>query len=354
MKLKKLLAILLALSMFLSLAACGAGEGQNDLPETTQTQLRETDPAQTDPTETEAPETEPTETEPEATEEAGSVITPLLYKVTDTQGNVIWLFGSIHVGKDYFYPLPGYVTDAYESAEALAVECDIVAFETDVSAQMSALQPLIYTDGTTISDHIPEELYTASVEIMEGYGIYSSVLDYYRPSLWFSFIDNILYEQLGVNSELGIDMHFLNRAHTEGKEILEVESVQFQYSMLANFSEELQILLLESSVEGYHAAEETEKELMELVEAWASGDEAVIGALLNEEAEFESDEEALLYQEYNDAMITTRNLSMADFAEEMLESGKEVFICVGAAHVVGEGAVAQLLSERGYTVEIVR
>jgi uncharacterized protein YbaP (TraB family) len=45
---------------------------------------------------------------------------------------------------------------------------------------------------------------------------------------------------------------------------------------------------------------------------------------------------------------------MADYAEEAVESGKEVFICVGAAHVVGEGAMADLLEERGYKVELVK
>lgn len=58
-----------------------------------------------------------------------------------------------------------------------------------------------------------------------------------------------------------------------------------------------------------------------------------------------------MYVEYNDAMMVQRNLAMADYAEEALASGKEVFICVGAAHVVGEGAMADLLAQRGYTVE---
>lgn len=44
---------------------------------------------------------------------------------------------------------------------------------------------------------------------------------------------------------------------------------------------------------------------------------------------------------------------MADFAEDAIASGQEVFICVGAAHVVGEGAMADLLAERGYNVELI-
>ena len=35
-------------------------------------------------------------------------------------------------------------------------------------------------------------------------------------------------------------------------------------------------------------------------------------------------------QQYEQALITDRNLAMADFAENVLRSGKKVFVCVGA------------------------
>lgn len=299
--------------------------------------------------ETQVLTTEPTQVL--TTEPVESTITPVLYKVTDEAGNAVWLFGSIHVGLDSFYPLPAYVLDAYENADALAVECDVVAFGEDMGAQVSALQGMIYTDGTKISDHIPEELYNRSVEVLEEAGLYMSMLDMYKPVLWSSFIDTALYEAVGANSELGIDLYFLNDAHATGREILEVESVQFQYDMLSGFSEELQILMLEGSVYSYDTPDESFQQINELIDVWASGDGDALAALLAEETAFESEEERLLYVEYNDAMMVQRNLAMADYAEEALASGKEVFICVGAAHVVGEGAMADLLAQRGYTVE---
>lgn len=343
---KKLIVLLLCMVMVLGLSACG----QNAEPAVT-TVVPATTTAATEPSvpETTVPVTEPMETEP-----AESVITPLLYKVTDSEGHVAWLFGSIHVGEDYFYPLPSYVLDAYESADALAVEFDIVSFETDLSAQMDALQPMVYGDGTTITDHISQELYSEAKALLKKLGIYNSALDYYCPSLWSSFIDSALYEQLGVDTTLGIDLHLLNRAHKEGKTILDVESAAFQYGMLADFSEELQTMLLEASVENAGKPEESKEDLHQLVDAWASGDEALITSLLNSEESFESAEEEALYAEYQEAMITSRNLSMTDFAEDALKSGQQVFICVGAAHIVGEGAMAELLAQRGYTVEIVR
>ena len=340
---KKLIALLLCMVMVLGLAACG----QKNEPATTT--------AATEPSvpETTVPTTEPA-TEPAVTEPAESVTTPLLYKVTDNEGNVAWLFGSIHVGEEYFYPLPAYVLNAYASADALAVEFDIVTFEGDINAQIEALQTMVYADGTTIADHISEELYNDAKAALKDLGMYSSALDYYCPAMWSSFIDSAMIEKMGVDTSLGIDPYFLNRAHEEGKTILDVESAAFQYGMMAGYSEELQAMLLESSVASVELMEESKADMMQLVDAWATGNEAEFDALINAAPEFESPEEEVLYNEYQNAMITQRNLSMADFAEDALKSGEEVFIVVGAAHIVGAGAMAELLAQRGYTVEIVR
>lgn len=320
MKLKRTAAIVLVFCLIFSLAACA-----ND-----RNRVRKR-------TETTAPGREEKEqgtTDPEKSN------TPLLYKVSDADGDVIWLFGSIHVGEESFYPLPEYVTDAYESAERLAVECDVIAASKDFSAQTAAMAQLVYTDGTTISDHIPEELYTQAVEILDEGGLYLPVYDRYCPALWSTMIDNILMTKADVDSSLGVDMHLLQKAYDDGKQIVEIESIQFQYAMLAGFSNELQVMLLESSVASYDSTFLYKAQLRAMMNAWAEGDEAAFAKLLN--------------QEYNENLITNRNISMADFAEDALESGDETFICVGAAHVVGEDAMADLLAERGYTVEIIK
>lgn len=333
---KRFCSVLLILCLLLSLCACGQAEPAQDEKETTTTTAPQTTPVHTFPT-------YPTGTE--------SSITPALYQVTDADGHTAWLFGSIHVGQEHFFPLPNYITSAYENSDALAVECDIVTFSTDVGAQTKALIPLIYMDGTTISSHIPEDLYTQAVDALEGLGLYASALDLYCPALWANFIESSMYTSMDFSGDLGMDMYFLNNAHQSGKEIQEVESAEFQYSLMANYSEDLQVLLLESAVHSYNNKDEMAAGLKELTEVWAAGDEDALVELLNDEGEITSDEEAQLYEEYTDSMITQRNIAMADFAETALASGKEVFICVGAAHVIGPGAMVDLLTQRGYTVE---
>lgn len=345
MKLKQLLAWILVFAMCFVLVACKDSEKtEND---------DSVGSAVKKPTEIKAPSEEKDPTEPSDVPVTYPAKGPLLYRVSDKQGNVIWLFGSIHVGREDYYPLPAYVLNAFDNADSLAVEADLIAFEKNTKMQMQALSCLVYKDGTTIKDHIPQELYTKAVEILKSYKSYASALDYYYPIFWSSMIESLLMEKMDGDINLGIDRHLLERAYTNQKEIQEVESVQFQYQMMADFSYELQGILLKSSLEMCEDPDQTNADLKELMDLWASGDEQAFAAYLASEDDDVTDEERPLYEEYHQVMIVDRNLSMTNYAENALKSGKEVFICVGAAHIVGDGAMAQMLAQRGYTVECV-
>lgn len=339
---KRILSWLLVIALLVGLTACGQKTPPSGTVTPLPTQATATTPSQSDPTQ----DTTPRE----------STITPLLYKVTDKEGHVAWLFGSIHVGREAFYPLPAYVLRAFDGADALAVEADIIAFEADLGQQMDAIMCLVYTDGTSIKDHISPELYDRAVAAMTEMGAYMSLFDMYCPAMWSSLVDSLMMEEIdSVDINLGIDRHLLERAKAAEKPIIEIESAKEQYEMLASFSPQLQALLLESSLDGYDDAKAYEASLSLLLNLWAAGNEEQLVAYLNEEStagEMTPEEEAL-YEEYNKAMLDIRNVGMADYAVEALESGQEVFICVGAAHVVGEGAMADLLTQRGYTVELV-
>ncbi|MBR5278536.1 MAG: TraB/GumN family protein [Clostridia bacterium] len=280
-----------------------------------------------------------------------SQISPILYKVTDGEGNHIWLFGSIHIGEDYFYPLPDYVLNAYNQSDALAVELDAVALQQDMQAQAELAGIMLYTDGTTIKDHISPELYNSARKILEENQQYIPAMDYYIPAMWSSAIDNITVSKLGLKTELGIDLHLLNKANEEGKPILEVESAKFQYEMLANYSAELQEFLLTSSVQQGQNPILAKPSYDQMINLWAKGDEAALDSYLNAQSPLLTAEQKLLMEEYNDALITQRNKNMTKYAMAALQSGKKVFICVGAAHIVGRNAVAQQLKALGYTVE---
>ena len=324
MKMKRLLALLLALIMCFMMVACGNDSDKDD-----------------------------GDSKKGSSASRNEDSAPLLYRVTDDDGNVIWLFGSIHVGREDYYPLPDYVLDAFDGSDSLAVELDVIAFEKDTRLQFDALSAMVYNDGTKIKDHISAELYEEAVELLTEYDYYVSLLDMYCPAFWSSALDSLLVEEIGVKTDLGIDRHLINRAYDADKEIIDIESAKFQYEMLADFDDEVQALLLESSVESFKDKEKTAAELKEMMDLWASGDEEAFARYLTETDDSMTASEKRAYERYQQALVTDRNLNMADFAEEALLSGDEVFICVGAAHIVGDGALADLLDRRGYTVELI-
>lgn len=276
-----------------------------------------------------------------------SSVTPLFWKAYGENGETIWLFGSIHVGTEDYYPLPEEVLEAYNGSDYLAVEADIVAFENDIQAAATALQHLVYTDGTTIKDHISEELYNRAVAVLTEADMYNALYDYYKPSLWESLIANIYLSESELDTELGIDLYFLNSAKENGKEIIEIESAEEQYRMMGAFSDVVQEMLLESAVASREDGSDAES-LKELASAWGKGDESELAALvIPDEDEIVTDAD----REYWNAMITERNNGMTDFCIDALESGEEAFIVVGLAHFLGEEGIVNQLREKGYTVE---
>ena len=333
MKFKKTIAWLLAFILCMSLTAC-------------------TNKNTTNYSQTPNSSTENTDTSSNNDQSQGNQ--PLLYKVTDDNGNVLWLFGSIHIGREEYYPLPDYVLNAFDSADTLAVEADIVAYEKNYIQQSKDLQLFMYADGSKIYDHISEKLYNDAVNVLKEYDSYLPQYNYFNASFWCSIIENIIFEELGANYDLGIDRHLINRANDKNKEIYEIESCEFQYSMLSNYSEELQIFLLEEIVEMSRDLDTVESGIEMMLDLWASGNEKEFAEYLIEDTSEFSEHELALYKEYNDAMIVNRNINMTNYAETALKSGKEVFICVGSAHVIGDGAIADLMQERGYTVELIK
>lgn len=270
---------------------------------------------------------------------------PILYKV-EKDGTTVWILGSIHVATEDMYPLPDYILDAFDAADALAVECNVndKSNTPDLKTQMK----ILYTDGTSISDHISEELYEKSVSIMKDLGLYNKLIDKYRPIYWHSAITSAMTEEFGYDSDIGIDVTLIEEAEEADKEILEIESVTFQFNMQVSFSDEIQEMLLESAVSGY-GTEEAEEELEEMVECWINGDEEKLVELITSE-EGATKEQKKLLKEYNQIMLYDRNEGMADFIIDALEEDEDVFVCVGAAHVVGEDGIVDLLRKAGYIV----
>ena len=280
--------------------------------------------------------------------------TPLLYKVTDENGNCVWLFGSVHFGVDEFYPLPDYVMDAFNSSESLAVEMNTLKFEEDENAQQEYFyQPLSYPQGDTIKNHIPDSLYNRAVDILKENDEYIENCDNYKPSLWSFAIDKCTHTKMGYDMENGIDRYLMTLAEKNGKEISEVEGAWYHYSVISEFSDDVQLMMLSNSIGNYSNLDLSQQSLDKMCDAWAQGDETALKEIIDAKPQFQTVEQAEIFDEYNNRMMVERDMYMTQYVKSTLEWGKETFVCVGAAHVVGENGIVAQLKELGLVVEVV-
>jgi hypothetical protein len=264
----------------------------------------------------------------------------------------MYMMGSMHALRDECYPLPDYVTEAYEQADVLAVECDITDLTASFTAGLKQMENMNYSDGTTLHDHLTEEQYANIESYMSAHGDKLSLYDEYQ--LWYlsQVLESMAMEDAELDSSKGFDVHMLNAAHDDGKEIYEVESIDFQMDLLVGISEDIYRVLLEAYSE--ENMEEITEQYEMLYEAWRTGDSSKIEELnASEEDELTSEEKAL-YEEYNQTLLYDRNIGMAEKAEELMSDGKNVFYVVGASHFVGDGGIIDLLTKDGYTCETVK
>jgi len=307
-------------------------------------------------TEKQPPEEEP-ETKP----------TPLFYHVTGEEGQEMWLLGTIHVGDSRTAFLPEEIYNAFAASDALALECDTEAFDEELekddalSEKVSDLY-VFSANGDTFESLMEEEEYDRAVQLLKAVGGYNMNMPYLIPSAWSDSIDLFSLRQgYHLHRDMGVERRLYAWAEELEKEIIEVESNMFQLEMLTGFSNDLQLLLLEESME--YMGPEYYEGVLDLYEKWCAGDEAVLREELSDEDDTsELTEEELaeynankpLYDEYDKAVSIDRNVGMLKKAIEYLESGEVIFYAVGLAHLLNDtNGLVDTLREAGYTVELV-
>lgn len=286
--------------------------------------------------------------------EQSEKVTPLMYEITkDGSENKIYLFGSIHVGRISKLEFPDYVKNAYDNSSYLAFEYDISASQSNPDSQEKTLAAMQYSDGTTIKDHIDEEFYNQLVDFFEEKKL-GNISQYEGFNLFglSQLLTAMIIPQTGLSANDGVDIYFINKAKDDNKTILEVESEDFQMNLLSSFPERLYEIQIKDTIENYDEGIEAIKELYD---AWKQGNPEKIHELddtmpSEEEKEKYSESDLAIMADYQNKILTQRNIGMADKFEEYFNNDYDTLFIVGAAHLVGDDGLAALLEARGYTV----
>ncbi|MGG3509466.1 TraB/GumN family protein [Paenibacillus lautus] len=257
----------------------------------------------------------------------------------ESNGNTVYLVGSMHIADDSFYPLRPEFEEAFAEADYLGVEIDI-SKAADEKQQKLIMDLGMYQDGTTLKDHVSSETYAKLGGILKQSGMQPNALDAFKPWVAETTISSLKSVKAGYEASAGIDLYFIQKAIERKVPILELESYESQLGMFDGFSKELQEKNLNIALDNFDVLDESVNQMAEM---WKTGNDEQLLELTNS---MSGDEE------YNKAMLIDRNIGMADKIDGYLKNGKneEYFIVVGSAHYLGEHGIVKLLKDKGYTV----
>lgn len=264
-----------------------------------------------------------------------------LWKVQNGK-TTVYLQGTIHLGVRDFYPMHEKIEQAYTEADTIVPEVDLNNMDLDESQQLIE-QLGTYDDGSTIADHLSEDMYAELSELLDQLALTNAV-EHYKPWMISNVIDSMKAQLL--DFEHGVDMYFLNRAALDGKEVVPLETAEQQLQIFANLSESYQIDMLQES---FSNRKQYKQEMLNLFALYSSGDaDKLLDGLLNDSTE-ETEEDKLFMEELNDK----RNVKMADKIASFLNKKDDhtYFVIIGTLHLIHDPSVVTLLEKKGFTVE---
>ena len=288
--------------------------------------------------------------------ESRGIATPAFYKVSDSDGNHMWLLGTIHVGDNRTSNLPKELYEAFDAADVFAVEIDLHDFDSQIENDpqlLDLVRRVYYLSDTTIDNKISEELLDSTISLTTALGTYSDELAFQTPFLISSMIGNRQLERGSYLSyDQGVEERLSERAYGAGKEVISIEEAEPHIGMSLGYSDRLNELLLEEAV--YMSRGDNCFSSERMFELWCSGDEDALREFIARDEEYPeeiSEDDKKEYDLYVKLMETDRNELMLQAAKDFIAGDKTVFCAVGAAHLFAEDGLLNTLAAAGYTVE---
>ena len=288
----------------------------------------------------------------------------LLWKA-EGNGNTLYLLGSIHTDRGNLYPFHKQLRDIITGVE-------LAAFELDFNSQegideFTAMQ--MYSDGTTLKDHIDPEIYQEVVEALVPLGTPEEQVAQFKPwALANTFTALSMLDETSSDNAMALDLYVSAKASNLGTPVEGIETYAFQGKIFDDLSDEYQenyLAMTLSMYLGMDAAEGlSDEEKAEYEAALKEQDEAVDRWMeqwkTRDTEAFANDYPKDVIQsntsdELNSKLFEGRDPNMIAWADRYLkqDGAHTGLMTVGAGHMIGKTGVVQGLKDLGYTVEVV-
>jgi uncharacterized protein YbaP (TraB family) len=261
-----------------------------------------------------------------------------VWRVSDGD-SILFLGGTVHLLRPSDYPLPEEFEQAYGQADEIVFETDLAAM-SDLATQAQMLSQLTYSDDRTLMSVLSPEAYSALEEYSAAVGLPIMMMQKFKPGMVVTTLQVMEFQRMGFTPQ-GVDAFFNSRALGDAKALGALESIEDQIGFLADMGEgnESEFILMSLA-----DLEDTDEVMEQMISAWRSGDTDDLAEMFVADMR---ERAPALYE----SLLRNRNLNWLPQIESMLADGNTEFVLVGAAHLVGEDGLLDLLAEKGYQVE---
>lgn len=254
------------------------------------------------------------------------------------EGNSFYLGGTCHILRAEDYPLPVEFELAYYLSDTLVFEMDpSIAKDPDFTFQL--LRASSYQNGRNLKRMLSKKTYKALAEKCEQNDFSIEMFDKTKPGMVIMMLMVKELTRFGVSEE-GVDIHFHRRGLKDKKEILALETAEFQIDLIASLGEGIENKII---AYGLQDIENLQKNFDVLANAWRLGDLKEINKL------FVSNIRE--YPQVYDTLLIDRNKAWLSYLEAFSYTPETEFVLVGVAHMAGDSGLISLLQKKGYTVE---
>ncbi len=266
---------------------------------------------------------------------------PLLWKVTGPGDSRVYLLGSFHLLRAQDYPLAADVDQAFAASKRVVFELSPQDMQSPQLTQ-KMLQAAVRTDGTELKRDLDPATWTKLQAYATANNLPLAQLQGMKP--WFVGLTITLgqFTKMGLDPNLGLDRHFMQRGATAGKPTSGLEDIDTQVGVLSGMSAAEQQQMV---AEALDQADKADAEGRKLHDAWRRGDDKLLWTSMAAQMRGEYPQ---LYKRIN----TERNDAWVPKLQQYLQAGQGgTLVVVGTLHLLGDDGVVDKLKAKGFKVE---
>lgn len=253
------------------------------------------------------------------------------------------LFGTIHVGRPEFYPLPASRLNYMKRFDALVLEADV----TDTARAITATQKYaMYGDGAAgLDKRLTPDMLKRAEAVFERNQLDPAPMMRMKPWMLGTVLALFEAAQAGYMPALSSEAYLIRLAKADSKPILEFEGIEQQFELFESVSWATQVAFLDDALKAVETRA-ARREINRIAQAWETADRAGLERLL---AEMRS-QTSVGARFTVDTILLGRHDAMVHRIESLMADGKTYLFAVGSLHMVGPDGLVARLRKRGYSV----